>query len=170
MTTKNVSKKLYPRGRPTKDWEPVIRAMLAELRTFSPPKSFPWLHTYGSDLGVCPLCSRSTWDSPSSKPLFLVFRLSIYLCCFLHLTPQGQESCFIHPGNLSTQNRNEHIVNAVPLFVEQMNKQLCQPEVVTPELRLENMGQIYNSESYKHLIRLAYQKCRWMYVTVWSSV
>lgn len=42
--------------------------------------------------------------------------------------------------------------DAVSLFVEQLNKQVCQPEEVTPELRLKSKGQIYNSRPYKHLI------------------
>lgn len=34
------------------------------------------------------------------------------------------------------------------VFAEQMNKQVCRPEEVTPVLRPENRGQIYNSELY----------------------
>lgn len=82
---------------------------------------------------VVPVIPSSQSTVPNSHSQLPLVGL---LVLFLQLTLQGQKSCFIHSRNLSTQDRSWHAVGAVSLFVEQMNKQGCQPEEVTPELRL----------------------------------
>ena len=66
----------------------------------------------------------STWDSLHQVLYSCSSQVHLLVLLPNPHPPQGQRSCFIHPGSLSTQNPNQRISDAVSLFVEQTNKQV----------------------------------------------